>query len=80
MKEDNRSVVQGILGYIWAKNDRAIPIPGAKTITQLLENAKSLEQGPLSKKQVAETESIFKELQVDFSYENFAYYKDDIKK
>jgi aryl-alcohol dehydrogenase-like predicted oxidoreductase len=80
LTEQGRTLVQGILGYIWAKNDRAIPIPGAKTITQIAENAKTLEQGPISQKDMREIDSIFKEIQVDFSYENFAYYKQDIRK
>jgi len=73
--EQDRTLVQGILGYIWAKNDRAIPIPGAKTVNQITENAKALELGPISQQVMHEIDSIFSELQVDFSYENFDYYK-----
>ncbi|MFX0125582.1 MAG: aldo/keto reductase, partial [Candidatus Hodarchaeota archaeon] len=75
--EHGRTLVQGILGYIWAKNDRAIPIPGAKTVNQLTENAKSLELGPISQQLMSEIDSIFSDLQLDFSYDNFAYYKED---
>ena len=74
LKNDDRTLVQGILGYIWAKNDRVIPIPGAKTVDQITENAKSLEQGPISQKLMQEIDSIFSELQNDFSYESFPYY------
>ncbi|MFX0151381.1 MAG: aldo/keto reductase [Candidatus Hodarchaeota archaeon] len=77
--EQDRTLVQGILGYIWAKNDRAIPIPGAKTVKQITENAKTLELGPISQKIMHEVDSIFSELQVDFSYDNFDYYKEDKK-
>ena len=80
LTERGRTLVQGILGYIWAKNDRAIPIPGAKTIPQITENAKALEQGPITQKDMREIDSIFKEIQVDFSYDNFLYYKQDIRK
>lgn len=73
--EQDRTLVQGILGYIWAKNDRTIPIPGAKTVNQITENAKALELGPISQQVMREIDSIFSELQVDFSYENFDYYK-----
>jgi aryl-alcohol dehydrogenase-like predicted oxidoreductase len=77
--EQDRTLVQGILGYIWAKDDRAIPIPGAKTVNQITENAKALEIGPISQQVKHEIDSIFSELQVDFSYDNFAYYKEDKK-
>ncbi|MFX0185548.1 MAG: aldo/keto reductase [Candidatus Hodarchaeota archaeon] len=77
--EQDRTLVQGILGYIWAKNDRAIPIPGAKTVEQITENAKALELGSISKQFMSEIDSLFSELQVDFSYDNFAYYKQDKK-
>ncbi|UCG89652.1 MAG: aldo/keto reductase [Candidatus Heimdallarchaeota archaeon] len=79
LQEQGRTLVQGILGYIWAKNDRAIPIPGAKTVNQITENAKTLELGPISQQLMNEIDSIFSELQVDFSYDNFAYYKQDKK-
>lgn len=79
LAEHGRTLVQGILGYIWAKNERAIPIPGAKTVRQITENAKTLELGPISQHVMREIESIFSELQLDFSYDNFAYYKQDKK-
>jgi aryl-alcohol dehydrogenase-like predicted oxidoreductase len=79
LAEHGRTLVQGILGYIWAKDDRAVPIPGAKTIDQLTENAKSLELGPISQQLMDEIDSIFSELQLDFSYDNFEYYKQDKK-
>ncbi|MFX0172181.1 MAG: aldo/keto reductase [Candidatus Hodarchaeota archaeon] len=77
--EHEKTLVQGILGYIWAKNDRAIPIPGAKTVNQITENAKTLELGSISQQLMHEIDSIFSELQVDFSYDNFDYYKQDKK-
>ena len=39
---EERTLVQGILGYIWKKDKRSIPIPGTKTVNQMTENAKSL--------------------------------------
>jgi aryl-alcohol dehydrogenase-like predicted oxidoreductase len=80
MKEEGRSLVQGILGYIWAKDDRAVPIPGAKTVNQITEIGQCLDLGPITKRKMGEIDSLFSELQLDFSYENFAYYKDDKKK
>jgi len=79
LMEHGRTLVQGILGYIWAKDERAIPIPGVKTVNQITENVKSLELGPISQQVKDQIDSIFSELQLDFSYDNFAYYKEDEK-
>ncbi|MFW9855507.1 MAG: aldo/keto reductase [Candidatus Thorarchaeota archaeon] len=49
LTEDGRTLAQAALGYIWALSDSAIPIPGAKNVQQLTENAQSLEFGPLRK-------------------------------
>jgi len=76
---EDRTLVQGILGYIWAKNDRAIPIPGAKTVDQITEIGQCLDLGPLTKQEMGDIDSLFSELQLDFSYDNFAYYKEDKK-
>ena len=64
-----------ILGYIWMKDENAIPIPGAKTVEQITENAKTLELGPISRSETHEIDSIVSDIQTDFSYENFPYYK-----
>jgi aryl-alcohol dehydrogenase-like predicted oxidoreductase len=48
LTEDGRTLVQGALGWIWARSDRTIPIPGFKTVAQAEENAGALEYGPLS--------------------------------
>lgn len=79
LTEQSQTLVQGILGYIWAKDERAIPIPGAKTVDQITENAKSLELGPVSPQLMNEIDSLFSEMQLDFSYDNFEYYKQDKK-
>lgn len=79
LAEEGRTLVQGILGYIWAKNDGVIPIPGAKTVNQIVENAKTLEFGPISQKLMGEIDTIFLEQQVDFSIENFPYYQETTK-
>lgn len=42
-----RTVAQGALGWIWAHNQSAIPIPGFRTVAQAQENAGALEFGPL---------------------------------
>ena len=62
-------------GQYLAKNKRVIPIPGAKTVEYIIENAKTLESGPISQNFMREIDSLFKELHYDFSYDNFEYYK-----
>jgi aryl-alcohol dehydrogenase-like predicted oxidoreductase len=42
-----RTLVQGALGWLWARSDRTIPIPGFKTVAQAQENAGALAHGPL---------------------------------
>lgn len=75
LTEYDLTMVQASLGYIWAKNKGVIPIPGAKTVGQITENAKILESGPISQKLMKEIDNLFKELHHDFSYDNFEYYK-----
>jgi aryl-alcohol dehydrogenase-like predicted oxidoreductase len=48
LTEDGRTLVQGALGWLWARSDRTLPIPGFKTVAQAEENAGALEFGPLS--------------------------------
>lgn len=69
------TMIQATIGYIWAKNDQTFPIPGAKTVQQITENASCLDLGPISNSLVKEIDSIFMEQQSDFSYETFPYYK-----
>ena len=45
---DGRTLVQGALGWIWARSDRTIPIPGFKSVAQVEENAGALAHGPLA--------------------------------
>jgi aryl-alcohol dehydrogenase-like predicted oxidoreductase len=47
-----RTLAQGALGWIWARNPRTIPIPGFRTVDQVEENAKAMTAGPLSEEQM----------------------------
>jgi len=47
LTEDGRSVVQGTLGWIWARSPHTIPIPGSKTAVQAAENGAAMQFGPL---------------------------------
>jgi len=60
LMSDGRSVVQGALGWIWARSDRTIPIPGFRTAAQVEENAGALDFGPLGKGQMLEIEAILR--------------------
>lgn len=53
-----RTMAQGALAYIWALDERMVPIPGFKSVRQVRENAGALEFGPLSEAQVEEIRSI----------------------
>lgn len=48
-----RTMAQGALAFIWALDDRMIPIPGFKTVKQVQENASALELGPLTDSEVS---------------------------
>ena len=49
---DGRSLIQGAIGWIWAKSEKTIPIPGFRTVKQVEEIAKAIEFGPLAKEQM----------------------------
>ena len=55
---DGRSLVQGALGWLWARSEATIPIPGFKSVKQVVENAGALEKGPLTEDQVAEIDKL----------------------
>jgi aryl-alcohol dehydrogenase-like predicted oxidoreductase len=58
LTEDGRTLVQGSLGWIWARSPLTLPIPGFKTIKQVEENAKALEYGPLKPSQMKAIDEI----------------------
>lgn len=49
---EGRTLAQGALGWIWARSQRTIPIPGFKTVAQVEENAGALRFGPLPEEQM----------------------------
>ena len=59
MEQEGRTMIQGQLGYLMATSETTIPIPGAKTIDQVEENAKTLEFGPLSSDLVKQVDELF---------------------
>ncbi len=55
LTRDGRSLAQGALGWIWAHDERAIPLPGFRNAGQVEDNAGALALGPLP---VAEYEAV----------------------
>jgi aryl-alcohol dehydrogenase-like predicted oxidoreductase len=58
LTDEGRTLAQGSLAWNWARSPHAIPIPGFKNRTQVEENTKALEFGPLNATQMSEIESI----------------------
>jgi aryl-alcohol dehydrogenase-like predicted oxidoreductase len=58
LTSDGRTLAQGALGWLWAVSDLTIPIPGARTLAQIEDNAGALEKGPLTPRQVKEIEAL----------------------
>jgi aryl-alcohol dehydrogenase-like predicted oxidoreductase len=52
------TLAQAALAYIWALDERMVPIPGFKTTEQVAENTGALELGPLDDEQMGEIERI----------------------
>jgi aryl-alcohol dehydrogenase-like predicted oxidoreductase len=55
---DGRTLVQGALGWIWARSEQTVPIPGFRTVAQVEENAKAMDLGPLSDEQVTAIDNL----------------------
>lgn len=47
LTQDGRSLAQGALGWLWALDARAIPVPGMRTPEQVADLVGALEYGPL---------------------------------
>ncbi len=58
LTSQGRTMAQGALAYIWALDERMVPIPGFKSVKQVTENARALEFGPLTADQVKEIREI----------------------
>jgi len=48
LTSDGRTLAQGALAWVWARSDRAIPIPGCRNVRQANENIAALAHGPLT--------------------------------
>lgn len=58
LQSDGRSLVQGALSWVMARGEKTIPLPGARTVAQVKENAKTLEFGPLSAATMTDIETL----------------------
>jgi aryl-alcohol dehydrogenase-like predicted oxidoreductase len=58
LTSDGRTLAQGALGWLLARSERTIPIPGFKTVRQVEENVGTLRFGPLSAAQMQEVEQL----------------------
>jgi aryl-alcohol dehydrogenase-like predicted oxidoreductase len=52
------TLAQAALAYIWALDERMVPIPGFKTVQQVEENSGALQLGPLSEAQLRQIDEI----------------------
>ena len=60
LTRDGRTLAQAALGWLWARSDRMIPIPGYKTVAQVEENAGAMRFDALTAEQMRAIETIRK--------------------
>jgi|TARA_B110000263_G_C15305584_1_gene510197 aryl-alcohol dehydrogenase-like predicted oxidoreductase len=58
LTSNGRTLAQGSLCWLWAKSECTIPIPGYKTVEQVIENTKAASFGPLTVDQLEEIEKL----------------------
>jgi aryl-alcohol dehydrogenase-like predicted oxidoreductase len=58
LTSNGRTMAQGALAYIWALDERMVPIPGFKSVKQVTENAVAMQFGPLMDAQVKEIQEV----------------------
>lgn len=56
---ETRTLAQIALAWIWTRSERAIPIPGFKTVAQVRENIRAMEFGLLNNEQMKKIDEIF---------------------
>jgi aryl-alcohol dehydrogenase-like predicted oxidoreductase len=58
LTDGGRTLVQGALGWLWARSPSTVPIPGFKTVAQVEENAGAMRFGPLTAQQMSRIDKI----------------------
>jgi aryl-alcohol dehydrogenase-like predicted oxidoreductase len=56
-----RTLAQGALGWILARSDRTIPIPGFRTVAQVEDNLGALDSGPLAPHEMLEIDALLRQ-------------------
>ncbi len=58
LRSGGRTLAQGALAWVWARSPNLVPIPGARTLAQVTDNAGALRHGPLTPEQVRQIEEL----------------------
>ncbi len=58
LTSNERTLVQGALAWIWARDGHTVPIPGVRSQAQVEENVGAIDFGPLEPGQMAEIDQI----------------------
>jgi aryl-alcohol dehydrogenase-like predicted oxidoreductase len=58
LQTDGRTLAQGAIGWLWARSDRTLPIPGFRTAAQVTDLAGALAKGTLPVSVMAEIETL----------------------
>jgi len=58
LRSGGRTLAQGALAWLWARSEKAIPIPGFRTTAQVEENCGALAFGPLTPEQMREIDTL----------------------
>jgi aryl-alcohol dehydrogenase-like predicted oxidoreductase len=58
LTSDGRTLAQGALGWLWARSECTVPIPGFKNVEQIEENVGALAFGPLKREQMEQIETL----------------------
>jgi aryl-alcohol dehydrogenase-like predicted oxidoreductase len=58
LTSQGHTLAQAALAYIWALDERMVPIPGFKNVQQVEENATAMDLGPLNDSQLSQIDKI----------------------
>ena len=58
LQTGGRSLAQGAIGWLWARSERSLPIPGFRTVAQVEDLAEALDKGALPAEVMAGIEAV----------------------
>ena len=64
LTSNGRTMAQGALAYIWALDERMVPIPGFKSVKQVEDNTGAMQFGPLTESQVKDIQAIVENYEI----------------